>query len=875
MKRLHRRSNALGCALLLAAAEATIPLTALADPATDIESIVVTGQPIRDSLQRSLETQRDAENFVSVIAADTIGRFPDATAAAALSRLPAVAVQRDQGQERYLQIRGAPARWTVVSFDGINVLGAEERIFRFDSVPAAIISSVALNRTLTAEMPAEALAGRANIKTFSALDNPGFNALIDAGYGFVDLGEGPQRQYSGRVSWADERFGAVLAGSHYYFEQQTDNAEPRYDDVGLANIRNAKYVIERETNSLSGKLEYSPAAGHRLTLSSLYTEFLDHELRNQYTFDFARGSGARSFDSAELTTVPVTGAFEEGDYENSTHLTVLNGRHALGTWDLGWDLAYAQTESITDLPIINQSVSDDARALRPSLRYTIRRDGLPVISLFESVQTGSDSFALGAPRSSLNQRAFDTESLSLYMFHTETESYTAKVDLERDWSSFGTEARLKVGLQYDDRASKDPGQTVLMRPDGTNGSLSLRSTAEQVGVAWTPLDLITNERIDEDFNRGYTANYIDNPALRDQLDVLLNAARAANAAGSNIPVPTVNSALANEVEERISAVYAANTWQFDRQSLTAGVRVERTEVNSRGIANAGASLTSIDLTTERTYVFPSLHWDFDLTEDLKLRAAYVTGASRPPFSDQSATVSINDAIGFQTISGGNPELEPERARGADASVEWYMGPAAILSASGFYRDVSDVLFESTNIVSDERFNFGGIDRRGYRYNTTLNGSDGELYGLEFTYYQPWDFLPGALSGLGIQSSIAFVDGSFETPTGREVEFPGTSKRITNVALFYEKYGLTARLGWQHRTQWLDDISGDATGDLYWEAQERVDLSLRLQLLESFSVFADVNNLTDELGVRFEGVRARPYEVEGFGRRYMFGVRATF
>ncbi|MBU2586903.1 MAG: TonB-dependent receptor plug domain-containing protein, partial [Alphaproteobacteria bacterium] len=91
-------------------------------------TIVVTGSPIRDSLFASTEAQRRADNIVNVIASDTIGRFPDSTAAAALARLPGVGVQRDQGQERYIQVRGAPTRWTQVSFDGINILGAEDRI---------------------------------------------------------------------------------------------------------------------------------------------------------------------------------------------------------------------------------------------------------------------------------------------------------------------------------------------------------------------------------------------------------------------------------------------------------------------------------------------------------------------------------------------------------------------------------------------------------------------------------------------------------------------------------------------------------------------------------------------------------------------------
>lgn len=295
---------------------------AQAESRGSIEEITVTATPIRDSLESSINAQREADNVVNVIASDTIGRFPDQTAAAALARLPGIAVQRDQGQERFIQVRGGPSRWTQVSFDGINVLGAQDRVFRFDSVPAALIDSVELSKTLTPEMSAEALAGRVNISTFSALDNPGWDTQLEVGYGFIDLADGPQESYSGRLAWSDGRFGAVFAASHFEFEQQADNAEPAYDATGISALRAAKYVTIRETNAYSGKVEFEAAPGHRLSFTSLYTEFKDDELRNQYTFNFAGAEGGtRDFNAGQLQGVPVQGLFEEGDYENSTFTT--------------------------------------------------------------------------------------------------------------------------------------------------------------------------------------------------------------------------------------------------------------------------------------------------------------------------------------------------------------------------------------------------------------------------------------------------------------------------------------------------------------------------------------------------------------------------
>lgn len=858
----------------LAAAPAfaeSIGEVASADSAAEAEvevaaaEIIVSGTPIKDSLANSLEVQRKAPNIISAITADDAGQFPDQTVAAALARLPGIGVQRDQGQERYVQVRGAPTRWTVVSFDNVNILGAEERIFRFDSVPAALISTVELNKTLLPDMPAEALAGRVNIKTYSAMANPGFHGYLDLGYGFVDLGNGPQEQAAARLSWSNDTFGITLAGSHSQFEQQTDNSEPRYEATtgALRELRNAKYIIEREINSLSGKIEFRPSDAHKITATSLYTEFLDHEQRNQYTFTFTGANRTRT--EGNVADARVVGAFEQGEYKTSTFANILHGDHDFGGLRLSWDGAYVETESSIALPIINQTAS--SVALRPDIRYTTGKYNLPILSITNA--NGTTGY--------LDQQAFDGESLTAYMFGSKTKSYTGKIDFDYDWSE---DASLAFGAQYDNRKLTDPGQTALLRPDGTTGSFAPRAVAAALGLPWTPGAFVTPSHVSEELDRGYAFNYINNKAMRGQLDALIDAARTANAAGANFAVPENNPALANSVEERIIAGYVANSWTWDRLSLVAGVRVENTKVASSGAASVGGVLTPISLENEFTHIFPSLHFSFDATDELKLRAAFVSGAARPSFADQRATVTINDAAGLTFVSGGNPGLKPERAFGGDASVEWYFAPASLLSVSGFYRQVKDTLFETTVPVGDDRFNFGGVDRSGYDYTTTLNGGDGKLYGVEFAYNQSFDFLPAPFDGLGAQASLTLVDGEFETlatPTAepRKVAFPGTSKRITNLSVFYEKHGFSARVGYQHRTKWLDDISVDTASDIYWDANERIDLSFRYELVKNFTLYADIINVTNEAGIRFSGSRETPYEVELFGTRYLFGVKANF
>lgn len=827
-----------------------------------LEEMLVSGTPIKDSQAESILRQREATNVVNIIAADDIGRFPDNTAAAALARLPAVAVQRDQGQERYIQVRGAPARWTTVAFDGVNVLGAEERIFRFDSVPAAVMDSVEISKTLTPDMSAEALAGRVNIKTYSPLSREGWNVDLDLGIGTMELGDGDQERYSGRLSWGGETFGAVVAVSSFSVEQITDNNEMKYDinkAPTLLDFRN--YQLERETNSAMMKLEYAPSEDHTFILSSLYTEFLDHELRNMYQFRVDRArSGTREQTSGELVGVPMRSYMQDGNYLTSTFTNTLGGDHNLSEWQVNWRLNYTETESSVELPIILQDQTNPLQF--HSLSYDMSDPKNPQVQLYTTVSDGSGGFTRGNAVERVNQNHFDVNNLLNYLIKMDTESVTFKTDAEHEWSIGNTEATLKIGMQYDARDASSPGSGSALIPIGT--------LAPAQSLTFTPNDLITNKPWNSNFERGFTATYVDNKTARNQLNA---AMRSLISSGAVNPASFYPAETRYDITEDIVSAYAMNTWQWDAQELLIGLRVEQTDLSSAGFLKESTATTPISVSNSDTELFPSIHWNIDLNDELKLRLAGVTGTSRPNFNDLRAGASTSEPA--QTVVGGNPYLQPEKAMGIDTSLEWYFSSAALASVGIFYRDVDKVLFDSSTTVGDDRFNSNGIDRSNYTYSTVLNGDDGEISGIEFSYMHQWDFLPEALQGFGTQANFALLDSEFTTPDGRTSAFTGTSDKVINASIFYENFGWSVQLNWQWRDAWLDDISPDATSDFYWQETERLDLSVRYQFNKSIGFYFDANNLSDEIGVRYQGSKETPVEVEGFGRRYLLGVRASF
>jgi TonB-dependent receptor len=216
----------------------------------------------------------------------------------------------------------------------------------------------------------------------------------------------------------------------------------------------------------------------------------------------------------------------------------------------------------------------------------------------------------------------------------------------------------------------------------------------------------------------------------------------------------------------------------------------------------------------------------------------------------------------------------------DASVEYYLPTNGIVAVTGFYRWVDNVFFQGAQFVSDDTYNYGGVDRTGYLLSGTFNGSNGKLYGLELNFQNQFDFLPSPLDGFGFQGNVTFLGGSYDAPASggnpaqRGLKFQGLSDTIANASLFFEKYGISARVSYQWRSDWEDTLGGIGAGESR-KGYENLDVSLRYTINENLTLFADLANLTDEYYIAYTGGRDKPSEVEQIGSRYMFGLRFDF
>ncbi len=256
-------------------------------------------------------------------------------------------------------------------------------------------------------------------------------------------------------------------------------------------------------------------------------------------------------------------------------------------------------------------------------------------------------------------------------------------------------------------------------------------------------------------------------------------------------------------------------------NIVAGVRIEQTDYSSEGTIDG----EHIDVSDDFVNYLPSVHVNVDLAEDLKWRVSASTGVNRPTYDEWRAAASVNLTSQPPEVTGGNPTLEAEETVGMDTSLEWYFAPASIVSVGAFYREIDNVIYADSSTIDGGAY-LSSATGEEWIYTGAVNGDDGEMTGVEFNVIAHAVDLIEALDGFGISANATILDSEFQGLDGVTYELPGTSDLIYNASLFYENFGLSTRINYQYRDEWISPIEDPSE---YWGEQERVDLSISYEL----------------------------------------------
>lgn len=899
------RAAALRAILLCGASTALVAGPAFATDADgEDQTIIVTGsRPIAESEAAALSVQKSSDSLVTVVASDSVGRLPDQNVAQATGRLPGVALERDQGQARYISLRGAPNYWTTLSFDGINVVSPEGRDARFDSIPSAISSQIIVSKAVTPDMPGETVAGNVNIITRSPFDYKGFHFAGKAGYGMAEYGN--RAQYEGSLVVSDRfqtsagEIGILLSGSYYERRMITDNFENDYERVGSEigvtpattgddkrpgwesrfwahETENKLYRLTRKNWSVSGRLDWEPDASTRISVRSIYTIFTDDEARDNYRFDLDDRQGDLVMNSAACTIAvnptPATSGYADvciGNtpqkgviygidirqrstlraYKQSIFTNTIEGYHDFGDgWKLNWLGNY--TRSKDDRSVVGEASWDSpsTRTARPTVAYDFSNPNRSSLNLSTTLQLATPTrYQAGTAVTNIDSFTKPLSSLTILDAVDPTTAYTSKLVVSRETMLLGAEATFKLGFQFDQRTKI-----------ANENALAL-NTAAQFATIGMPTDY-NQFSVDQPFMgkipMGYTFRYFSTEKMR----------QASAEARKNFGF-TPNTANNYNVRERVYAAFLMGTLKYDWGSVVGGVRLEHLKNRGIAIATVGGTTGLVTASAEQTLAFPSLHFNYNVDDTKKIRLSFNSGAARADYDQLRPNVVVNDTN--STISGGNPAVKPERAYGVDAYFEWYVKPQGYLMVGAFYKKIEDVLYRQSRTFGSDALNGNGVDRSGYTFTGIANGGKGRVFGVEAAaqlQLDPWTGnlgMPAWMGGFGISANVTLNDSEVTKPLvlrangtvsmpSRKVRLPGTSDLVYNVGAYYEKYGLSLRVQYQNRSKWLDSIADELVdaGDTYWAGDEEMDISVRYAINDHFEIYADASNVLNQPGRRF-------------------------
>jgi TonB-dependent receptor len=328
-----------------------------------------------------------------------------------------------------------------------------------------------------------------------------------------------------------------------------------------------------------------------------------------------------------------------------------------------------------------------------------------------------------------------------------------------------------------------------------------------------------------------------------------------------------------DMTEDVAAAYAFANIRAGAVSITPGIRYEHTKLTVAGFRlTDGTNVSPVNGESSYDNWLPSLILRIKPTQDTVFRLAYSRSLGRPQYEDLSpgSTLSTED----DAVSLGNPNLKPYVANALDASAEWYFAQGGLLSFAVFAKFIKNPIFTSTYILTNTSFAGQHFDRM--TFTQPLNADKGDIIGLEAAFQQQFTFLPGLLSGLGVNLNLTLTDGSIRVQDGRSTKFPNQSDIIYGAQIFYQKGPIQANVAFHNTGKALLAMGDIPLNDQYSDDYRRLDAKISYQVTVNIQVFAQGQNLTDEPTRQYQaGIRNWTIQNERYGRSYYGGVSVRF
>lgn len=406
-----------------------------------MDEIFVLGQ--RSSQASAINQQRGSNRISSIVSADAIGQFPDQNAAEALQRLPGLSIERDQGEGRFVGIRGIDPNLNNVTINGLNIPSPESgvRAVALDVIPSELIQTLEVSKSVTSDMDGDAIGGAVAVKSISAFDKTQDTASVTVQLGQNQLRDEINPKVSGSFTHKlNSTFGIAAALSYFDRDFGSDNIESNGDD----EVEQRFYGINRERIGGAVNLDYRPDFNNQYFLRTLYSEFSDDEYRLANTFTFDGEDSEIERESKDR-------------YESQSILSfALGGEHQLPLWQINWQLGYAKSDE------------DEPNALYYVFATENENIDGDLNQIIPTITQNSDALDLST---------YELDEISFEDNYTKDTETSFKLDFIRPIEWNGNQGELKFGTKYRSR-EKDRSSQIFIYDGDFDGI-----DAEQFGAS--------------------------------------------------------------------------------------------------------------------------------------------------------------------------------------------------------------------------------------------------------------------------------------------------------------------------------------------------------------------------------------------------------
>lgn len=829
----------------------------------EIEELIVQGRA--DGKIKARLEQKLAENIKNVVSAEQIDEFPDVNAAEVIQRIPGITLQRDQGEGRYIQLRGTPPELTNFNINGEQIPSPEGdvRYVGLDIIAADQIDYIEVTKVLTPDMDADGIAGNVNIVTKMAMDSvPEINLSVVGGYNNILKTYNQQLQFS--LGQRIGKFGMQFNASYYNNDQGSHNMEYDYtrgpvlgdaqsDEEGdnadnfyvlYEDVEYRHYTINRKRLGVTANFDFTPNEDNLLYLKGMYNRFADDETRLRKTHGLSDANDELTYRSTGLE-------FDFRDRLQIQDIASINfgGEHTiLNHVNLDYEYSYAYASEETpnyisagfDRGLIGLYM-DKTDPEWPVVRYINEEDSLNAHN-YESMEFDG-------------MRKQEIKVLDI--------NHTAKFNIEipyrinaknKGYIKFGGKVRLKDKL-------RDKNAIEYSKYDESVRIYSQKGP--ELNVTTVAGDFNETNLL----NHGYTMTSMPDPQkFRDFFE----------AHPQNFRISEQDTWKETYQEdywanERIYAGYLMFHHDFNNLMVVGGARYEKTvidyetqlawlelEVDSlRGQMLKNKSRDQ----REFPYLLPNVQIKYAINGSTNIRAAFTKTYTRPNFDDILPYRREKDN---GDVVKGNPNLKYPLALNIDLLGESYIG-SSVFSGGLFYKKIDHFVFNYVRRAHEgENFNVYGLKE----ITMPVNGQSAFVYGGEF---QAEFMLPGYLRNFGIYATYTFTNSEaiiskrfpqnendiiytfddfqsdFFTSSGETeiIPLPGQAKHTANLALIFDYKGFYAKLSGNYHSEFLDELGNDSGLDTYYDQIMHLDFTANYDITPKLNCFVNAINLTNE------------------------------